>query len=385
MLTCVFTYMWGEQFQINLKFQTGFALRGMMARVAAVVSNGCDSDPRVLREARWLSDVGHDVEIHAFDRFENLLEIEHVSGIKIIRHRVGKTPYGDKIKTIIGLRKFRKSVSRAIQDADIVHCHDADTLGVRLPVDAKLIFDMHDLAHTWILMAKPKSAVRKIIATWMCRRMLRRAKLASGVVTSSPGFVEWLGERGVQSISVENRPTAKETLPLPNQPVIGYIGKIRELESFTQLVKALELINPDKRPKLFVAGSGVAVEKVHKLIKKSTVDAEIHGSYTWEELPKLISKISIMYAMYTSERGNIDDGALPAKMFEAASFGRPTIVNSNTPMAEVCVSENLGVAVEWGNISELSEALLSTHNMPIKLIIDEQNEQKKFLSVIEKI
>ena len=55
-----------------------------MARIAAVVSNGCDPDPRVLREARWLAEDGHLVEIHAFDRLEELPEREILEGIEIL-------------------------------------------------------------------------------------------------------------------------------------------------------------------------------------------------------------------------------------------------------------------------------------------------------------
>ena len=66
-------------------------------KIAAVVSNGCSPDPRVLREARWLVEEGHQVTIHAFDRLQNLPVKESVNGIQIQRHRVGYTPYGGTI------------------------------------------------------------------------------------------------------------------------------------------------------------------------------------------------------------------------------------------------------------------------------------------------
>ena len=56
-----------------------------MARIVSVVSNGCDPDPRVLREARWMSDADHDVTIHAFDRLENLEPTSEENGVKIVR------------------------------------------------------------------------------------------------------------------------------------------------------------------------------------------------------------------------------------------------------------------------------------------------------------
>ena len=54
-------------------------------------------------------------------------------------------------------------------------------------------------------------------------------------------------------------------------------------------------------------------------------------------------------------------------MFDAASFGIPTIVNSNCLMAEICENEKLGVSVEWGNSQALAEALLGQREIRVKL------------------
>ena len=42
-----------------------------MPQVAMIVSNHCDPDPRVEKEAIALVDAGYEVTIHAFDREEN--------------------------------------------------------------------------------------------------------------------------------------------------------------------------------------------------------------------------------------------------------------------------------------------------------------------------
>ena len=41
-----------------------------MAHIAMVVTNACSPDPRVLRHAGWLVDLGHEVTVHAYDRKE---------------------------------------------------------------------------------------------------------------------------------------------------------------------------------------------------------------------------------------------------------------------------------------------------------------------------
>ena len=116
-----------------------------MAHIASVVSNGCSPDPRVLREARWLVEEGHEVTIHAFDRLEELIEEEDIAGIRIARHRVGVTPYGGTLATASGIKRFLYSVREAIENVDLIHCHDADTLSVGLGSNsAMVLFDVVD-------------------------------------------------------------------------------------------------------------------------------------------------------------------------------------------------------------------------------------------------
>ena len=55
-----------------------------MARVALVVTNACAPDPRVERHALWLSELGHEIEIHAWDREHNHLTVEEKMDIQSI-------------------------------------------------------------------------------------------------------------------------------------------------------------------------------------------------------------------------------------------------------------------------------------------------------------
>jgi glycosyltransferase involved in cell wall biosynthesis len=353
-------------------------------KISAVVSNGCNPDPRVLREARWLVDEGHDITIHAFDRLENLPLEEIVEGVQIRRHRAGKTPYGGTISTVIGLRKFRNSVRKSLSGIDLLHCHDADTLALSNHVDVPVLFDMHDLHHTWALMPNPRSKIRQYAAKRMKRKMLKQAKRANAIITSSPGFVEWLGKYGMKAISIENRISKQSMLPLSNSPTIGYFGRIRETPSFVLLRDALlHIENHEDRPSILIAGDGIHADNVAKIFADTPeIKSEIRGSFIESDLPSMMSEISLMFAMYSPERGNITDGALPAKMFEAAAFGRPSIVNRNTPMGEICETENLGTSVTWGDSMALSSAILEQLGTTVNLSIDEDRERARFLDVV---
>ncbi len=360
-----------------------------MARIAAVVSNGCAPDPRVMREARWMVEAGHEVTIHAFDRLENLQESEIVDGVRIIRHRVGFTPYGGLLSTKLGLNKFIAKVKREIGIVDVVHCHDQDTLEVGLSNPGKCLFDMHDLYHTWVLMPNPRSFLRKIISRRLKKRLLRLAPSADAVITSSQGFVSWLAENGIAATSVENRPSSRLLPDSAEGRVIGYLGRVREVPSFTLLLAALKSMSDDERPKLMVAGDGVGVSEVARMVREGVdegwLEAEVFGAFDESQKEELMSSISVMYAMYPPKRGNIMEGAIPVKMFDAASFGRPSIVNAGCLMGSICEDEGLGRAVPWGDQEALAQAILEQIGKSVRLDRDEESERTAFMRVFESL
>ena len=355
-----------------------------MARVVSVVSNGCISDPRVLREAQWLSDRGHEVTIHAFDRLENLPSESDFNGIKIIRHRVGFTPYGGTWSTWRGLKRFRKSVISSVNEIDLLHCHDADTLPLANKIKTKtVVFDMHDLHHTWVMMNHPKSILRKIISNLMKNQMLRQTSLADLIITSSPFFTDWLSDKGIKSYPIQNRIATQETPPSPPNFTIGYFGKIREVEAFEFLFQAIKKINVKEQPKVMIAGDGVLRQKIIQLVEKySDLDIVVHDAFNHTELPNMMRQISVMFAMYPPQRGNIGEGALPSKMFEAAAFGRPSIVNKGVPMGTICETESLGRTVSWGNVIELADAIKDLKGITVELQSDVNREKQRFLQII---
>ena len=103
------------------------------------------------------------------------------------------------------------------------------------------------------------------------------------------------------------------------------------------------------------AGDGVSAAMVKQMSKNySDLDIQIRTGFDHSELPSMMAEISTMFAMYSPARGNIAEGAIPSKMFEAAAFGRPSIVNAATPMGEICEAESLGLGVKWGDVEGLA-------------------------------
>ena len=111
------------------------------------------------------------------------------------------------------------------------------------------------------------------------------------------------------------------------------------------------------------------------------------GKFQTNQLPEIIQKMSVMYAVYPTSRGNILDGAIPTKMFDAAINGRPSIVNSNCLMGDIAIAEKIGITVNSGDVNELTAALLQIErkNNIIKLERDWSTEAKRLVSAYDYI
>ena len=335
-----------------------------MARIAMVVTNACSPDPRVQRHARWMNELGHDVTIHAFDRRQLHLKDEEFEGYKIVRHHIGNYGYGAKLSTIRGLRKFTNVMKKELNSDsyDLVYCNDADTLRIGIngaKKGLKIIFDMHDISHTWIENSKIPFA--KIISTRMERKMINNAKKADLILTSSKslglgennGFVEYLENFSLKSTCVLNY----EPYPMKKNEdrnenfTIGYIGRIRDIVGFEVLRNWASKL--ESKPKILLAGDGVNVNQVRNIL--GDFDVDYRGPFKQSDLPDLISEIDAMWCVYDIKRGNISLGALPVKMFDAAINGVPSITNSGSLMQDY--AENYGIGIPFDaslNLDEIS-------------------------------
>ena len=378
-----------------------------MASIAMVVTNACAPDPRVMRSAELLGQRGHSVTVHAFDRYQSAPMSEMINGVRIMRYHIGNFPYGAKLATLRGLRAFSKVVSSTLKSKppECVYCHDADTLAIGLQVvkhtGCKLVYDMHDLQHAWALMDRPNSILRRSFASRLERLALQRARKADLVVTSSgaiengthPGFKEYLAGHGIESIVVENRPQDRERVQkkpeMNGEWTVAYLGRVREIESFELLTKAIELIPEKDRPNLKVAGDGIALETVHAHLLTEASRIGIHlslkGGFKSENLDALIQDVDVMFAMYPPSRGNILDGALPVKMFDASAFGVPTIVNGNCLMGEIASKEGIGDAVNWGDAQRLANVLVELKGKVVTRATVGKSQQEAFVQAVERL
>jgi len=377
-----------------------------MVRVAVVVTNACAPDPRVLRHARWMQEAGYEVTVHAFDREEAHPMSENYHGVRIMRYQLGSVAYGGTLNTYRGIRRFQEKVIRTLNNEPpaMVYCHDADTLRVGCALKASkavpFVFDMHDLQHTWIRYGAPQSRIRAALSGQMKKRMIVRAKQASAIITSSAqlnedqprGFVEWLRHHGLDGVAVENRPTppfGPSKTPPTNGWTVGYIGRVRDMKAFDLLVQAVKTLPPHHRPKLRVAGDGTTAAKVRTMlmeeVESGNLEAEVTGAFDHSELPELLTEVDVMYAMYAPLRGNILQGALPVKMFDAAAQGVPSVVNEDCLMADIARTEAIGTGAPWGDAEAVGAALYGLKDRVVELTATGERERQRWLKAMKDV
>jgi hypothetical protein len=108
--------------------------------------------------------MGHNVEIHAWDRDCSNKQNETKNGYKIIRHRIGKASTKGQLKTWLRKRRFISNLSIS---ADLLILNDTDTMGIKF--QGKTLLDIHDMAYTWPLM-KNKGILNKIASKLMLKQ-----------------------------------------------------------------------------------------------------------------------------------------------------------------------------------------------------------------------
>ena len=146
-------------------------------------------------------------------------------------------------------------------------------------------------------------------------------------------------------------------------------------------------MNPNQRPKIRIAGDGVSYNEVMELFESSKeehgLDVEMSGPFDDSGFEVMIQEIDVMFALYSPTRGNILQGALPVKMFDAAAYGVPSVVNDSCLMGEVAELEEIGHAVSWLDTEDLAKSLLKLRTVRVQLDSTAERERKRFVEAMK--
>lgn len=321
--------------------------------VVMILTNRFDPDVRVLKEAKYLSDRGHSLEILCWDREKEYIDrnIEYIDKIKIVRF-FPYSKYGTGLKQIIPFIKFIKECRNYLKNkqVDVLHMHDLDGSIVGLfsrSRNCKLVFDMHEiyeLQNNNLILKKVISLIVKFIQTKV-------------------DYIIYLNAYQIKSINNKN---IDKLVYLPNYPDINnfinttktsskklrisYIGMVGNYEIFKNLFEACK---KNDNVEISIHGYGIAYERL-KNIEKNYKNVKVTGKYNFLESCTLYNNSDILYAVYNMDnKQNVVSE--PIKYFEAIVTGTPIIVNKGMFLENEIIDKNIGFVVDGYNIEEIRE------------------------------
>lgn len=352
-------------------------------KIAMILTNGFDPDPRVYKEAVSLTRMGHKIEILCWDRECKYLGKgeEILNDIKIIRY-FNDSQYGTGYKQAAKLLKFKNWVQRYIEENnfDAIHCHDFDGLVIGYIVNnrlkLKLVYDEHDLFYTYF--SNRKGILNKIVykAIQIIERYFLRRVDNHIVVT--PKMVNIYKNISKDIIVINNAPTSKMFLDTEKNKSdilrIGYIGSVRYLNELKILADVAQKFK--NKISVSISGRGIALDELEKHCS-SYSNVKITGAFSMDQLQELYKNIDITYAFYPSEVSTI---SMPNKFYESIITNTPIIANKDTEFGKEVEKKNLGFALSEDKLDiQLEEVMYKLiYDSKVKdELIENMNEVKK--------
>lgn len=326
-----------------------------------MVTNPCERDNRVLREAKTLSNNGYKVTILA------LSEEKDIERKKVMEFTIKYLTRKFEVNTIRGKMDLLKNFTqKAIkEDADIYHSHDLSTLlecfiASRVN-DSKLVYDSHEVN----AISKNVKSVGNIYNKISEKILIKKT---NGVITVNEFIAQLLKkeydlkQKPIDLLNlpdkryyddIENIEENKEYIMLPDfeKKYIIYQGFIRQKRGLFELVKSFHYL--DNSYQLLIVGNGPMKEDLETYVEKKQLENQIafRGYVDYQNLINVTKEadVGIISGKGTNE-GKINYDRFygsPNKLFEYIVAGIPVITN-NYPFYKKIVGNNK-LGLFWKN------------------------------------
>lgn len=346
-----------------------------------ILTNGFDPDPRVYKEAKSLTKLGHKVTILCWDRSSNYADKpkETIDGIEIVRF-FGNAKYGSGYKQGAKFLKFKKDVLEYMIDKkfNAIHCHDFDGLfigyGVNKKLKLSLTYDEHDLFYTYF--SGRSGLLNKLISNFIVIEEKRMLKKVDTHIVVTPKMSEIYKNISKKVCIVNNAPYRNLFNNIEKTPSdklrIGFIGSVRYYDEMKALIDASQ---PYKDAvEIVVCGRGIYSDKLAEY-SKGFSNVTIHGAYNIKQLEELYRNIDVTYAFYPGDTATI---SMPNKFYESIITETPIIANVNTEFGYEVRKHKIGYGITGKDLTgELKDI--------IEKLVENKNEKKTIVGNMRKI
>lgn len=344
-----------------------------MSVIKMILTNGFDPDVRVYKEAKYLVNKGHEVDILCWDR-RNIYkdkQNENYDGINIIRFEIHSKP-GSGFKQLPAYFKFYKECKKHLKQNcyEYLHCHDLDGMLIGFfskNKTTKLVFDMHELYESGRL-GKYAYIIRKMLSIFQnkCYKIIYVNDVQiTGVSDKNKDKLIYIPNYPETSKLTDIKKTDCEKLR------VSYIGTVRQYEMLKLLMDA---VKDDERFFVSINGDGMCYQNIKELsVNYSNV--EVTGRYNHDEVIKFYKNADLLYCIYDSQIKN-HNTAIATKFFEAIATLTPVIVTEGSQMEQVCKKYGIGISIDSKNIETIKSALLDFYYNRDKLASMSDNMKK---------
>ncbi|MGC9469403.1 MAG: glycosyltransferase family 4 protein [Anaerolineae bacterium] len=328
-----------------------------MPHIAMLLSNGFRPDPRVAHEAKALVEAGCEVTVLCWDREDEFPANEAVDGYRIDRVQSIPTGYGAGPRQLTRTPLFWREAVRRVLDlgADVVHCHDLDTLPagwwLKRRLGVPLVYDAHEDYPALMSLYLPNPMVSML--SWLEQRLLRKVDYT---ITASSVFADKLRNQGVDPvvtignyqplapfdvISPDEVEAARSRLGLnADDFAAAYIGGFSRNRQILPLIKAGRHL-PTVR--ILIWGDGYQRDQVEAAVRE-TQNASYRGWLPAEQVPLYTRAVDAIYYCLLSDYPGAVYNA-PNTLSNAMAAGRPIIANDVGDLGRIIRETGCGILV----------------------------------------
>ena len=321
-----------------------------MKNVKIIAAEEISRDQRVLKEAKYIYELGYDVEILCWDRENEFVakEVEYIDNVKIKRF-FPKSLYGSGWRQIIPFIKFIIELKKHLknQEYEYLHCQNLDgfIVGYLINNRKKIIFDMREFYE-----GREKNKVKKLVIKNIVRFGIKKSH-----------NIIYVNNTQISNIKQEYR---GKLIYLPNYPSellgksikkvetnllnISYIGGVRQYDEFKNLFEATKKI---EKIRVNIHGMGTAYNRL-KAIEDEYTNVNMTGRYNPSQTAELYGSSNIIYCVYSMNNENWRT-AYPIKFYESIVTKTPIIVSKGSVLEEFLKENDIGFVVDGDNIEEI--------------------------------
>ena len=323
-----------------------------------------------IKECRTLAKAGYNVSLIVPGT-----KCEKKEGVRIVGISPSKGGRFFRM-TVTARRVFQAALK---EDPHIYHFHDPELLGVgmllKLFTGKKVIYDVHE---DYCKQTLSKSYIPKILrkSIGFLIRIIEylSSKIFEGIVTATDDILKNFShhKRAVSiknfpilsdfSIFRENRDKNKEMFNLI------YVGGLTEIRGISQIIKALEFIDSNRKFKLILCGRFYPTD-YEKEVRglKGFEKVEYLGWKDPHDIPELLIRADVGIICFLPEPNYIK--AMPIKLFEYMAMGLP-VMASNFPLwKEIVEGNKCGICVDPLDLKDIADT--------IKYFLKHPEERKK--------